>query len=137
MKQILYISVMLINFPDSRENETVGVFSLTKVKCLSKLLTNNLISPNVFHLLCRRHLVLIKVSSQSKDWGSHEAKNPRTNSREATTVQSGHTSSSNLWPFNLALFSVGKVTGGNWSAFKKEGLGRHSMTNNLVMKNCQ
>ena len=33
-------------------------------------------------------------------------------------------------------FFVGKVTGGNWSAFKKAGLGRYSMANNLVMKNC-
>ena len=31
---------------------------------------------------------------------------------------------------------VEKVTGGNWSAPKKEGLGRCSMRNNLVMKNC-
>ena len=41
---------MLINFPDSRENETVGVFSLAKVKCLSKLLINNLISPKTFFI---------------------------------------------------------------------------------------
>ena len=54
----------------------------------------------------------------SKDWGSHEAKKPCTNSRKATTVQSGHTTSSNLLPFNLA-----HVTRENWSAFKKEGLG--------------
>ena len=31
---------------------------------------------------------------------------------------------------------VEKVTGRNWSAFKKNGLGRYSMTNNLVMENC-
>ena len=54
---------MLVNFLDSRENETVEVFSLAKVKYRSKLLFNNLISPNVFHLLCRRHLVLITFLS--------------------------------------------------------------------------
>ena len=41
---------MLINFPDSRENEPVVVSSLAKVKCLSKLLINNLISPKKFFI---------------------------------------------------------------------------------------
>ena len=36
----------------------------------------------------------------------------------AAKLQSGHTTSSNLLPFNLA-----HVTRENWSAFKKEGIG--------------